>query len=328
MMDGFAAEFGTPEQYIVDITYQIWEGRSVGRIYDWYAPACPVRTPHGVTRSADAVVQGTLETLHSFPDRQLLAEDVIIGDRDTGFLSSHRVRSPATHRGDGAFGPASQRQVVMLTVADCLCQENRIVDEWLVRDQAAIAAQIGIDPVAFGRKLGLQNPDAYTIGVDALRARWDDPAGLTICGDRDIGVEIMDLCHALWNDKQLQIIASKYDRALRLEGPGGQLHYGRERATDLYLSLFASVPKGDFVAHHVIVRQQAARPVRVAVRWSYCGLHTGAGRFGPPSGVPLALLGISHFELRDGVVICEWMVVDETAIHAQIAAQQVPCQGS
>jgi hypothetical protein len=210
----------------------------------------------------------------------------------------------------------------MLTVADCLCQENRVVDEWLVRDQAAMAMQLGIDPAAFGRKLALQNPDAYTVGVEALRARWDDPAGLTICGDRLIGQEIVDLCDVLWNDKRLQIMTDKYDRALRLEGPAGQLCYGRDQATDLYLSLFASMPTADFVVHHVIVRQQPARPVRVAVRWSYCGLHTGVGRFGTPSGAALALLGISHFELRRGAIVNEWMVVDETSIYAQIAAQQ------
>ena len=33
-------------------------------------------------------------------------------------------------------------------------------------------------------------------------------------------------------------------------------------------------------------------------------------------------VGISHFELREGKIVSEWFVVDETAIYAQIAAYQ------
>jgi hypothetical protein len=59
------------------------------------------------------------------------------------------------------------------------------------------------------------------------------------------------------------------------------------------------------------------------VRWSYCGSHSGYGRYGEPTGVPIAMLGITHVELRDGLIVNEWMVVDETAVYAQIAAHQM-----
>ena len=87
-----------------------------------------------------------------------MAEDVIIGDKAEGFYSSHRVRSTATHLGDGDFGPATNRPITMLAIADCLCRDNQVVEEWLVRDQAAIAIQLGLDPVAFGKALGAQKP--------------------------------------------------------------------------------------------------------------------------------------------------------------------------
>ncbi len=48
-MKNFAPEFKTPEQYITDITYQIWEERGIDRIRVWYAAEAPVRTSHGVT---------------------------------------------------------------------------------------------------------------------------------------------------------------------------------------------------------------------------------------------------------------------------------------
>jgi len=321
-MQNFSAKFQTPEQYIIDITYRIWEERGVGRIHDWYAPDCPVRTPHGVTNTAEQVVLHTLETMHEFPDRELLAEDVIIGDKSEGFYSSHRVRSTATHRGDGAFGTATHRPITMLAIADCLCRNNQVEEEWLIRDQAAIAFQLGLDPEAHGKALGAQNPDAYTIGNAAMRRLWADPNGLAIVGEQAIADRIISTYEAVWNDKNLSVMSERYDRAVRFEGPAGRLCYGRFRTADLFTSILSSIPDGRFEPHHLIVKQEAERAVRVALRWSYCGTHSGNGRYGTPAGSPLALLGISHFELRDGLIVNEWMGVDETAVYAQIAAYE------
>ncbi len=319
-MKNFSPEFKTPEQYIIDVTYKIWEERGIGRIRDWYAADGPVRTPHGVTNSVEAVVQGTLETLHEFPDRQLLPEDIIIGDTSEGFLSSHRVRSTATHSGDGFFGTATNRPIMMLTIADCLCQKDRVVEEWLVRDQAGMALQLGRDPVEIGKGLGEKKPEGYLVGNEAMTKRWADPNGITIIGSKEISDRIIKTYDAIWNDKNLNIMEENYDRAIRLEGPTAHLSYGRFRTGSLFASISASIPDGRFEPHYIIVQQETEKAVRVALRWSYCGSHKGRGRYGAPSGVPLALLGISHFELRQGRIVNEWLLVDETAIYAQIAA--------
>ena len=110
---------------------------------------------------------------------------------------------------------------------------------------------------------------------------------------------------------------------MRFEGTEGQILYGRERMGNLIMSMLSSIPDGRFEPHHVTVRQEAERATRIALRWSYCGSHSGIGRYGDPSDLPLALLGISHFELRGGKIVNEWMLIDETAIYAQIAAKQV-----
>jgi predicted ester cyclase len=210
----------------------------------------------------------------------------------------------------------------MLAIADCLCRENRVVEEWVLGDQAATLIQLGIDPVAYGQQLGRLNPAAYAIGNDAMRQRWADPDGLTIVGDAPLANRIIDTYTAMWHDKNLHVMAERYDRAVRFEGPAGQLGYGRTRTANVFTAMLAAIPDGRFEPHHLIVRQQPERAVRIALRWSYCGSHTGHGRYGDPSGAPVALLGISHFELRDGLIAQEWMVVDETAIHAQIVAHQ------
>ncbi|MCP4141220.1 MAG: ester cyclase [Chloroflexi bacterium] len=319
-MKNFAPEFKTPEQYIIDVTYKIWEERGIGRIRDWYAPEGPVRTAHGESNSVEAVVQGTLETLHEFPDRQLLPEDIIIGTTAEGFLSSHRVRSTATHSGDGFFGAATNRPLMMLTVADCLCENNQVVEEWLVRDQAGMAIQLGLDPKVVGRGLAKKNPGSYQVGNEAMRKRWSDPNGITRIGDEKTADHILKTYDAIWNDKNLNIVDENYDRAIRLEGPSGFLDYGRFRTGGLFGSMLASIPDGRFEPHYIIVQEEDEKAPRVSLRWSYCGTHKGRGRYGNPSGAPLSLLGISHFELRKGKIVNEWMLLDETAIYAQIAA--------
>jgi predicted ester cyclase len=319
-MQGFNPEFRSPEHYILDITYHIWEMRGVERIRDWYAGDCVVKTPHGVSTSADAAVQSTYTTLEEFPDRQLLADDIIIGLKDPGFYSSHRVRSTATHQGTGAFGPATGKAIGMLTIADCLCRDNRIAEEWLVRDQASMALQLGLDPVDLGRSMGLAKPEAYAVGNGAMVERWSDPAGLTVIGDQIKADTAIHALETVWKDHDWSALSCHRDRALRFEGPSGILTYGLERMQQVVEGIVGSIPDGTFAVHHLIVRQDEARPVRVAVRWSFAGTHSGSGRYGKANGFPLALLALSHFELRDGKIINEWMLMDELAIHAQLAA--------
>ena len=165
-------------------------------------------------------------------------------------------------------------------------------------------------------------PKAYAIGNEAMRQRWVDENGLTILGDEAIANRMIDTFDALWNGKQLNMVTEQYVAAVRFEGPNGHLSYGREPVSNRVASMMASLPDGRFEPHHLIVRQQEDRAVRVAIRWTLCGSHSGYGRYGAPTKAPVAILGISHFELHDGLIASEWMVVDETAIYAQIAAYQ------
>lgn len=321
-MQNFSSEFKTPEQYIIDITYKIWEEKGVERIREWYSADCPVRSPSGVSNTVEDVINGTLSSMEVFPNRDLLAEDIIIGDLPEGFLSSHRVRSVGVHRGDGYYGPATNRPITTLAIADCLCRDNRVVEEWVLGDQTRILTQLGIDPVAYGKKTGREYREAYAIGNEAMRQRWANPEGLTIIGDTAVANFIIDTYAAIWNDKKLTVMDQHYDRALRFEGPGETPLYGRTRTANLLTSMLASIPDGRFEPHYIIVKQQPERPIRVVLRWTYCGTHGGYGRYGAPTGSPIAILGISHFELRDGLIVNEWFVMDEVAIYAQIAAHQ------
>lgn len=125
--------------FIYGCTREIWEDRGVGeKLSRYYAPDCLVRAPTGLTTSMAGVAADTLATLHQFPDRELVGEDVIWeGYYDGSFLSSHRLISVMRHGGDGAFGPASGCLVKSRIIADCWVKDGVITEEWLVRDGAA-----------------------------------------------------------------------------------------------------------------------------------------------------------------------------------------------
>ena len=142
-MKDFDPKYENLPDYILKCTAQIWEGRDIAAL-DWhYSENLVVRTPAGISQGNSIGKANTMATLTEFPDRQLLGEDVIwCGDDEQGFLSSHRIVSTATHRG-GVFGPTTGIKVIFRTIADTFCHGNRVWDEWLIRDNGAIATQLG-----------------------------------------------------------------------------------------------------------------------------------------------------------------------------------------
>ena len=76
-MKGFDPKFRDFPDYIVRITEEIWEGRGLHTLHDYYEPDVIMRMPLGIMRGNQDVIDGTLATIAEFPDRQLLGEDVI-----------------------------------------------------------------------------------------------------------------------------------------------------------------------------------------------------------------------------------------------------------
>jgi hypothetical protein len=119
-MKGFDAKFKTFPDYILGVTREIWEDRNIAALNRYYATDIIVRSPASIVVGNAGVLAATLATLHEFPDRALLGEDVIwCGAPETGMLSSHRLLSTATHLGDGVYGKASGRRLAYRIIADC-----------------------------------------------------------------------------------------------------------------------------------------------------------------------------------------------------------------
>ena len=319
-MQGFNPEFQDLNDYILKITENIWERRQVARIREWYGAQAPVYTPMGVSRDVEEVVKFTLQTLHMFPDRQLLGEEVVASEPEPGrYYSSHRILSPMTHSGDGFFGLPSGRRVQARIIADCVCEQNQVVEEWMVRDQAAIIEQIGLDVSSFARQLAqAERAQGVTpASAEQLVQRWQGgPASLPVAD-----AQLEQLLHdygQLWEQGGVDQVQLLYNRAANLEAPGGTSLYGHDQISAYYLSYLASLQQRRWRLEHVSVAPADDGPLRVALRWSLTGKHSGFGYLGEPSDKTLVLLGISHWELRSGVIMRDFLLLDELALWLQI----------
>ena len=157
--------------FILGITFEIWEERNIEQIDQYYSDDCLVYGLDGIIRGAAQMIDGTRVMLEAFPDRLLLGDDVIwTGSRGEGYYSSHRIRSPMTNQGATMFGPATGRKVKILTIADCVVEEGVITREWLLRDNHALVSQLGHDPIECASIVaGNRNEAARMLGIGEPR---------------------------------------------------------------------------------------------------------------------------------------------------------------
>ena len=312
-MKGFDPKYANLPDYILKCTEMIWEGRDIAAL-DWhYADDLLVRTPAGISRGNEAGKANTMATLSEFPDRQLLGEDVIwTGGDDTGYLSSHRILSTATHQG-GAFGPATGQQITFRTIADTYCRENRVWDEWLIRDNSAISLQLGQNAEDAARSsIAAGDKNMPLTPATDIRGPYTAAGNDNEWGERHVSI-LRRLMEA-----DFSAITEQYDRACHLSLPGGQEVYGWAAADKFWINLRSAFPSAKFRVDHQMGRLDPLLSPRSAIRWSLTGRHDGWGRFGAPSGANVHIMGVSHVEFGPTGVRREFTLFDEIAIWKQI----------
>lgn len=296
----------------------------VDRIKDYYHEKGIIRTAMGLSIGIDPTIAATNATLHQFPDRRLLGEDVIwSGSEDTPFYySSHRIVSPMHHNGNGMFGSPTGKAIKARTIADTVLRNDRVCEEWLVRDHGAIIRQIGYDPAEFAansiereRAAGIES-QVFTPEID-VEGEYQTPEE-----NSEYALMYANTLNSIWQSN-CTIIDGNYNEAVALELPGGFSVSGKVEATKFWMSLLSAIPDAIFSIDHLIGREDPGYPLRVAARWSVQGTHSGAGMFGEASQAPIYILGISHAEIIENKIHREWVLIDELAVHRQICLKKV-----
>ena len=309
--------------YIIRCTHRIWEEKNVGLCRTHYAAECAIHTLAGPVTGVEAVVQNTITTLGAMPDRMLIGQDVIWSDEGAaGLYSSHRIVSRSTHLGDDALlGAATMQSNGVMTIADCLCRENRIVEEWLVRDNLRALLQVGGDPWTFAQAQATADLEG-----DAARHSWCNAAIAATRSGGDVAIpaghpaEIpAAMLTKAWRDDQYGVAAKALSPAAEIRWPSNRLGFGRGFWIGCLTQIRACLHDVSWRIEHVAARPLPHGEVAVAIRWSLAGTHSGSGIWGPASGRELLVMAVSHFRLRGAAITEDITVFDELAVLRQIA---------
>ncbi len=319
---GFGEEYSDIVDYILRCTYRIWEQKDVGLIATHYAADIVVHMMTGPMVGMAGVIAGTSRTLCAFPDRTLTGETVIWSDEGHGaYLSSHRITSAATNLGPSELGPATGKRITFTTIADCLCKENLIIEEWLVRDYSHMAFQLGYHPRAVARiqaaadKAADLTADWRTAAIERVRSAQLTPFNSLQLPDP--ASEPAAFAHmvfdAIINHRRFALARAAYSSAAHWSGPGGRRLFGWGEIIGWFTALI-----GSFGDARVTIQHVAAIDGQIAVRWELAGCHDGPGLYGAPSERPIYILAVTHWTIAHGTIVDEVTVFDEVALLCQM----------
>ena len=320
-MRGFDDDYPDIVAYIIRCTFKIWEEKQVGLIDSHYAKNSVIHTANGDISGAQTVLNNTVQQLSLFPDRRLFPEDVIwSGDDENGFYSSHRIRSTATHRGESLYGAPTGRRIKYRVIADCVLKENKIIEEWLVREDLHIIRQLGIDERAFVEKLVRISPDKYSQTSEL--ASSDRTAGfdlLPVTSDNfDVEAFIKNAWHSAWNLRLFDSFKHGYLSTVVCHSSSGRELFGQDEIIQFAIDWLACFPDGKMHFDHFCSLGDDASGYRTSLRWTFTGTHLGYGIYGKPSGKPVRVMGITQAFVRSGKILEEWTVFDELNLLCQI----------
>ncbi len=327
-MQGFDADYPDFVDYIIRCTHKIWEEKAIGLIYTHYTHNCPIYMTDATIYGREAVVEGTLKTLAAFPDARLHGDEVIwSGNDQDGFHSSHRITWTARNTGYSQYGAPTNKRILRRGIAHCFVKENRITEEWLVRDELALVRQLGLPEIELAKRMAkadaIRNATSpVQIGVPEID-RLEGQLPPKLPSHSSDGFDVTDFVHSLfqeiWNWRLLNRVHDYYTQsptafvstARKLEGISAYQHF--------VLTLLAAFPDAGVSVDHICYIGSGLNP-KIAVRWTFQGTHLGTGWYGDATGQRIKLLCISHFELENGRITREYTVFDEFALLKQMYA--------
>jgi hypothetical protein len=325
-LKNFDPEFIDIVDYIIRITHRIWEQKNIDLCNDYYAEYCPVHTLGGYSDDVATVIKNTLLTLAAFPDRSLIGENVVWRDlgENNGYYSSHRITSIMTNKNPSEFGAATGKTGRVTTIADCVCYENKIVYEWLMRDNSFLVKQLGISLIDAATHLanlptndqfeGWRKQEITRIKAgQASSHQWPTPF------DKNSEKFANLWINTFFNKKAFSETKVFYHTNAKLQWPGGIEAVGISGIRGVFIQWLAQCPDALATCDHISVVPFEDNATDIAIRWSV------AGTFAPKNellskykGQTFFVLGATHLRIINGKISEEWTVFDEVAAYANV----------
>lgn len=321
-MRGFDPIYNDIVDYIVRITHRIWEEGDMGYIYDTYLHNVTVHTGYGTGYGVEDVVSGSIAFLAAIPDRRMYAEDVIwTGDDEAGFHTSHLIVNTGTNTGYSPWGAPTGKRVDFLAIANCHAKENRMVEEWLVRDTAALVRQLGFDLWEVAREAVVVQAPKIIGETDRLQGQLPPAPYEPQSNLADIENFVRKLLHDVWNGRHFNLLSECYEADSSLLVPNNLTLRGVANIRAYHLNFLAMFPDGHMTVEHVYWLGNDKDGYRVAVRWRFAGTHERFGWYGKPTNKRVNILGISQLHIQGNKIKKHYMVFDDLAVITQLVSE-------
>lgn len=324
-LDGFEAAYRNIIDYIVRITYRIWEDRDVEYIRATYADDARTYDDYGLQLGDEKIVQDTYHTTGAFSDIQLIADEIVwAGDDEVGFHTSHRTLIRGTNDGPSRYGPATGKSVDVLVIANCVSLRNEIFLEHVQYNSSAMLAQLGLELDDSVQELIAAPPAGWPREGETWRqlraaASPAEPLwkGEPITGF-DVDRFVRDHFNELWNRRNIEALTANCAPSFSFQGPTNRISSGLDPMREFAQAIVAPFTDMEWRMDEVYWMGNDSEGYLTSERWSAVGVHAKPGIYGPPTGRPVQIWGITQHEIKDGRIVREWTLFNELDLMMQI----------
>ena len=326
-MRGFEETYRNIIDYIVRITYRIWEDRDVEYIGATYADDSRVYDDYGLQRGSAKIISDTHHTTGAFSNIRLVADEIIwAGDDEVGYHTSHRTLIRGTNDGDSKYGPATGRDVDVLVIANCVALDNEIFLEHVLYNNSSLLLQLGHDLDDVAARMAQSPPPGWPRSDQTwlnLRQSASPNPPLYISEPVD-GFDVdrfaREALNGIWNANAESVLTKCYADGFAFSGPTRRTGTGSGPYLEMVSELRRAIPDLSLQVDEVYWMGNDDDGYLSSERWSATGTHSGDGLYGAPSGAHVQLWGITQHRVVDGRVVREWMLFNELDLMMQIAA--------
>lgn len=328
-MRGFEETYHNIVDYIVRITHRIWEERKVEYILDTYSDQSHVYDDYGLQLGNQKIVSDTHHTTGAFSNIELIADEVIwAGNEAIGFHTSHRTLIRGTNDGESHYGPATNRSIDILVIANCVALENEIFLEHVLYNTSSMLQQLGFDLNKMAQRLVASPPPGWPRSAqtwEGLRQATRPQSPICISEPID-GFDVDRLIRKhfdeVWNRKNLKALTASSAPDFQFQGPTNRAFSGVQPYQNFLQSIFTAFPDLDLQVDEVYWMGNESEGFLVSTRWSAIGTHQGGGLYGSPTARQVQLWGITQNQILNGRISREWMLFNELDLMMQLQARQ------
>ncbi|TDJ27652.1 MAG: hypothetical protein E2O59_07755 [Gammaproteobacteria bacterium] len=326
-MRGFESTYRNIIDYIVRITYKIWEDRDVEYIRDTYSDTSVVYDDYGLQQGCEKIVADTHHTTGAYSNIQLIADEVVwAGNDEVGYHTSHRTIIRGTNDGDSNYGPATNKNINVLVIANCVALENEIFLEHVLYNNSSMILQLGLNLEDMVAELAASPPPGWPRDAatwDGLRYATSPETPISISSPTS-GFDVDSFARSnldrLWNSRDYDMLSSTYDAKLAFQGPTNRAFSGVVPYQEFLSSIVTAFPDLELQVDEVYWMGNDNDGYLTSERWSAVGTHSGAGIYGAPTNRSVQIWGITQHEIVNGRIVKEWMLFNELDLMMQLAS--------